>query len=300
MCGFPTLYRFNHIECTRSPVCGLAMLNPGWCHMKRFLENETVLIFGRKNSALIDVSGEILEVKPGRMILLPAGLWHEGAKSIKQPVSYWWVHFYQCRISNEEHTYYLPQKTDSSCGADNSIVLPLTLDVKNSSPYENAFSELLQEYQHPGFTPLIYHSMVERLLLMFASEFNSKISVHTAENKNSATEALVQKIHSLIEDELSNPDASVKYFASLLNLNADYIGRCFKEVTGTSIGQYIQKRRVSLACSRLRETSASVEEVAFQCGFGSRRQFYDEFKRLTGKTPALYRSESAYIGINAL
>lgn len=295
-------YVFRHVECTRSPVCGLAMLNPGWCHMSRLLENETVLIFGRKNSTLIDAGGEILEVRPGRMVILPARILHRGAEPVKIPVSYWWVHFYQVMRLEDETRYFMPRTVDNSADlGDDSIVLPSFMDVRNPMQYANLFSELLSRYEHPGFSPMVYHSLVERLLLAFAEEYHEQsFESSRTQASQTATPVLVRKILELIEDELSNPDASVKYFASALKLNPDYLGRCFKEVMETSIGQYIQKRRVELACSRLRETSASVEEVASQCGFGSRRQFYEEFRRFTGKTPSVYRSESAYVGVNAL
>ena len=66
------------------------------------------------------------------------------------------------------------------------------------------------------------------------------------------------------------------------------------------VGQYISRRRVELACSRLRENNLNMAEVAAECGFGSRRQFFEVFRQHTGKTPAAYRAESAYVGINVL
>lgn len=76
------------------------------------------------------------------------------------------------------------------------------------------------------------------------------------------------------------------------------MGRCFKDAMQISVGQYIAQQRLILACSRLRESFSSIDEICVQCGYGSRRQFYDEFKKLTGKTPAAYRKESAFISTN--
>ena len=295
-------YLFRHADLTKSPVCGLAMLNPLWCHMKRRLENETVLIFGRKNSTLIEVGNEVVEVKPGRMVLLPANILHQGHEPVKVPVSYWWVHFTQCMESEDENRYFLPKQIDlpyTEKVCEDSILLPSVLDVRNPLPFVNAFSELLREYEHPSFSPLVYRGKVLSLLLSFSEEY----ALQQADKNTSSSEktnALVKQVLEKIEDELSNPDASVKYFASLLKVNADYLGRCFKEEMEVPLGQYIQKRRIELACSRLRETFAGVEEVALQCGYGSRRQFYDDFKKHTGKTPTEYRASSAYVGINAL
>lgn len=82
-------YLFKNIDKTKSSICGCAMLNPGWCHIKRKLDTETVLIIGRKNSTLLDDDGKKLEVKPNRMIFLPAGHLHKGLEPIKEAVSYY-------------------------------------------------------------------------------------------------------------------------------------------------------------------------------------------------------------------
>ena len=301
-------YIYSHVECTASPVCGLAMLNPGWRHMERNLENESVLIFGRKNSALIDIGDETVEIKPGRAVLLPAGVFHRGSETIREPVSYWWVHFFQQFEDKNKTRYFLPVEYEKKKQPDfmvknnkNSVVLPLYLDVQNSALYANLLTEILHEYEEPGFSPLMYNALVEKFILTIAEEYYlSEKQVEFVSQKEKSSPLLVKKLLELIEEELSNPNASVKFFAAEMSLNADYIGRCFKEVKGVSVGQYIQRRRVELACSRLRENSASVEEIAFMCGFGSRRQFYDEFKKFTKKTPSQYRADSAYVGLNVL
>ena len=303
-------FLFKHVDYTFSPVCGMAVLNPGWCHIKRKLETESVLIFGKKNTTLITEEGNTLEVKPGRMILLPANRLHFGKEAIKQSVSYYWIHFFQTITTEDEKRYFLPKLMEEKEALTilsspqiyyerlkDSIILPQVIDTVNSVPFNNLFNEILSEFKNPGFSPLIYKNLVVKLLLEFSREcFNSESIKSNAQEGS----AVVNKILVILEEELSNPNASVKYFADKLKLNADYIGRCFKEAMHISIGQYIARRRIDVACTRLRETYDSIDNIASFCGFGSRREFYDEFKKITGKTPALYRSESAVIGINTL
>ena len=301
---------FEHVEQTQSPVCGRAMLNPGWCHMERRLDHETVLIFGKKNTTLLDCNGTEIEVKPGRMVILPARFIHKGKKAIDQAVSYYWIHFFQGFETEHEAHYYLPYEIAENDALsvlssphiayrrmENSILLPQYIDVENQVLFNRLCNEILQEYKKPQFSPLIYRSLVENLLIELFKECFSNKGV---KDNASAGNTLVSKLMVLIEDELSNTDASVKYFAQILKVNQDYLGRCFKEVMKISIGQYISQRRVELSCQRLRETFDSIEQIYVQCGFGSRRQFYDEFKKITGKTPSLYRTESSVISINTL
>ncbi len=277
--------------------------------MTRNLENESVIIFGKKNTALLKVEENVLEVKPGRLVILPAGKLHTGAEQIREPVSYYWLHIYNCiKTESGLERYFIPTQINEKKAQtilsspavayqrlEHDIILPSYLDVQNPPKFENQFNQILQEFKKPGFSPLIYRLLIQKLLLDFSAESFAKPG-----NSNlSPSNKLVHQILLILEDELSNPNASVKYFADRLNVNPDYLGRCFKEAMQISVGQYIAHQRCDLACARLRETTNSIDEIRLQCGYGSRRQFYDEFKKLTGKTPAAYRKASAFIAINA-
>lgn len=300
-------YLFKHIEQTKSHICGMAMLNPGWIHMTRNFENESVIIFGKKNSTLLQVDNEVVEVKPGRVVILPAGHLHKGVEQIKEAVSYYWIHIYNSIETQDEKRYFLPKVLDEKEAQtilsspavayqrfQNEIILPFYIDVSNPQKIEIEFNQILQEYKKPGFSPLIYRFLLEKLLLDIAAE----CFIENKKSNLSQSASLVNQVLLVLEDELSNPNASVKYFANKLNVNPDYLGRCFKDAMQISVGQYIAQQRLVLACSRLRESFSSIDEICVQCGYGSRRQFYDEFKKLTGKTPAAYRKESAFISTN--
>lgn len=303
-------YLFKNVDKTKSPICGCAMLNPGWCHIKRKLDTESVLIIGRKNSTLLDDDGKKLEIKPNRMIFLPAGHLHKGLEPIKEAVSYYWFHFFQQNRVENEVIYYLPQKIEEEKAVnllknkndffenyENELILPQSFDFTSTEKIYNLCTEILHEYAKPSFLKLVYHNLIEQLLLTISNDCFDFFESHS---EKTADSVLVKKMLLILEDELSNPNASVKFFAQKLNVNQDYLGRCFKNVMNISIGKYITKRRISLACLRLRETNDSIENIAFQCGFSSRRQFYDDFKHFTGITPLRYKEDSAYISINSL
>lgn len=303
-------FLFSNIDQTKLNECAVAMLNPGWIHMKRKMNSETVLIIGKKNATLIDDEGVTLEIKPNRMILLAANRLHKGIEPIKEAVSYYWFHFVQQIQIENKAQYVLPELIDEkeACAIlsnatiayerlKNEIILPQSMDLQNTAQITNLCNDILHEIKNPGFSPLIAKNLFINLLIELEKEAFWQNGKST---KTDAGSALVNQVLLILEDELSNTNASVKYFADRLNVNADYLGRCFKEIMHISVGQYIARRRIELACTRLRETSDNIEEIYKQCGFGSRRQFYDEFKQHTNKTPASYRAESAYIGINSL
>lgn len=65
--------------------------------------------------------------------------------------------------------------------------------------------------------------------------------------------------------------------------------RLFKRLTGDTIGEYVLRRRMSLAAVELKETNKSVAEIAYQYGFASHDVFTRAFKRVYGILPNQYR-----------
>ena len=63
----------------------------------------------------------------------------------------------------------------------------------------------------------------------------------------------------------------------------------FKQKFGTSLTEYVGRKRVELAVKLLRETESSVDEIAHKTGFSDRSTFYHAFSKYTGKVPSDFR-----------
>lgn len=293
-------FLFDNLEKTKSFVCGCAMLNPGWTHMSRKLETDTVIILGKKNNTFLTEEGTEIEIKPGRIVLLPAGFHHEGSKIINERVSYYWLHFSQgCP----------PKKIDENCAKkilshnenfakdlEGSALLPHWLDLPSEEieSVTQLFNKLLVDFSLPNYNKIQYNTGIQQLLVYLTQLCINKAR-GTQINKKNVNQIIVK-----IEENLTDPNSSVKYIADLMKLNCDYLGRIFKEVMHISVGKYIVKRRIEIAINRLRETRLTSKEIADQCGFGSLRQFYHHFKAETGKTPGEYRDALSKIEVNVL
>jgi AraC-like DNA-binding protein len=79
---------------------------------------------------------------------------------------------------------------------------------------------------------------------------------------------------------------TVKYLASLVNLDVVYFGRLFKQETGMTVNQYINKIRVQNAENILQSGNYKVSEVAAQCGFSDAMHFYKLFRSIRGFSPS--------------
>ncbi len=73
--------------------------------------------------------------------------------------------------------------------------------------------------------------------------------------------------------------------------NPSYFSRVFKEKFGTSLVEYVNRRRVEGAVKLLREGELSVDEISERVGFSDRSNFYRAFSKYLHTTPTDYRRQ---------
>ena len=67
--------------------------------------------------------------------------------------------------------------------------------------------------------------------------------------------------------------------------------RCFKQQYGITPVEYINQQRIQLAMKLLYNTSYSVSDICFACGYNNLNYFQKVFKKAAGDTPANYRKK---------
>lgn len=92
-------------------------------------------------------------------------------------------------------------------------------------------------------------------------------------------------------DQNLNHELSLDYLAQLVHLNAQYLCRLFKQVTGQTIKQYITTRRLERAKYMFQSTHKSITEISLACGFSDANYFARVFKKKEGMTPTQYQQQ---------
>ncbi len=101
-------------------------------------------------------------------------------------------------------------------------------------------------------------------------------------------EKLMNRIMSVINKEMANPELTVEQLASDVGLSRVHLHRKLKALTNQSPRDFIRNTRLRQAARLLREKDLSVAEVADLTGFSNAGSFTTSFKRLFGVTPSEY------------
>lgn len=111
----------------------------------------------------------------------------------------------------------------------------------------------------------------------------------------SAERAQAPRNEQLFLQALAFVEANLAFGISLtdvarhLGVTPRHVGRIFKAKRGVSVGAFIDRRRLEHAQQLLRERpSASIKDVAAQCGFRDVSYFCRVFRARTGTTPARF------------
>lgn len=104
----------------------------------------------------------------------------------------------------------------------------------------------------------------------------------------SSDEKLMNRIMTVLNREMSNPELSVEYLAREVGLSRVHLHRRLKAITNQSPRDFIRNTRLRAAATLLVEKRLSVAEAADLTGFNSSGNFTTGFKRLFGVTPSEY------------
>ena len=125
------------------------------------------------------------------------------------------------------------------------------------------------------------HGYLTKLIHWIYSNSETK---KTNDNKNT-----IQKILDIINEKEGL--TSLDEISSILHMDKYYLCHLFKQKTGTTLSSYISDKIFEKSCKLLENTTYSVEQISFLCGFSASASLTRFFKTKCGLTPSKYRKE---------
>ncbi|MCT8341024.1 tetratricopeptide repeat protein [Flavobacteriaceae bacterium TK19130] len=113
----------------------------------------------------------------------------------------------------------------------------------------------------------------------------SKIQVSSPDEK------FIKNALQTVEENLANPEFTVKDFQKAMGMSRMQLHRKLKALTQNSASEFIRDLRLQRAAELLSQNSTAVSDVAYDCGFNSLSYFAQCFKEKYGVPPSKYEVE---------
>jgi AraC family transcriptional regulator, arabinose operon regulatory protein len=223
--------------------------------------------------------GEEILVKPGMLVLVPAGTPHSVVES--QNVGVRWLGFCaSCLGLDESHAMMAPFQR-IRMGALPVFELP--------KKRRTFLITLMQELQHESeqLRPDSY-TVIKSLLLLILHE--TKKASNSVQTLNVNRSPVIARALTYIQKNSLN-SISLKDVANAVHLSPAYLATTIKKGTGFSVGEWIMRNRLSEACSRLLHTDEDINTIAHQVGWNDVTHFIRQFKKAYQITPAAWRKK---------
>ena len=100
----------------------------------------------------------------------------------------------------------------------------------------------------------------------------------------------IQKVITYIDTDLT-ANLSLSALSNLLNLSPNYLSSLFKKEVGTTLTNYVNKKRIEHAVYLLSSTDMQIQNIAQYCGIPDVNYFTKIFKKVMNKTPSEFKEE---------
>lgn len=139
------------------------------------------------------------------------------------------------------------------------------------------------------FDPVRYRG-VATILTSFAVQLSVHLDRVVLDQSNTEPK-VVQQAKEYIRQNLGERIALADV-AEHVGVSTFYFCKVFKQSTGMTLTEYINRKRIELTKLKLLNPEARVVEIAFEVGYQSLSQFNRSFRKIVGKSPTEYRRQN--------
>ena len=241
------------------------------------------ILYMLEGDAIFSIGGTEYKLEPHTMLFIPPNVFHGIHVLTDKPYDRYTVHFDPSILSHEHRALLLsnlPAKSDSSCcirGMQDSGVLEMLRQFDDLS--------VSPESLHKPLIPIFLQSLIARILITMPA----LLPTHSP-SSSSLKNDLLEYINDHFTEPITLDTLSARFFASKSQLN-----QTFRRMTGTTIIDYIIRKRISYA-QQLLLNGVSAQQASAASGFGDYTSFYRAYKKHFGCSPNRDKREVAHHG----
>jgi len=132
------------------------------------------------------------------------------------------------------------------------------------------------------FLSILYDLSTSERHVLVSNIFDTNDTIRTSKSRR------IAKACSYIEENLEN-SIKLSDVAALVSMSESAFSHFFKKKTNCTFIDYVTNLRIAKACQMLSETSHTVAEICYTCGFNNISNFIRIFKKKKSMTPNEYR-----------
>ncbi|MBQ7915175.1 MAG: helix-turn-helix domain-containing protein [Firmicutes bacterium] len=181
---------------------------------------------------------------------------------------------------------HLLQADDLLSLVESSGYAHLHCKLKQRADMEQYFRQLYDKHQHlqTAMDAASVKNTLIALLIHFYELYRQAAPTLPLNKTDRQVQAIIEYIDTNYNEAITLDLLQEKTFISKY-----HIAHLFRHLTGFSVIEYTQYRRIIEAQKLLRDTSQTVTEICYACGFNSIQHFCRVFKKFSHTTPAKYR-----------
>lgn len=103
-------------------------------------------------------------------------------------------------------------------------------------------------------------------------------------------ERVIQAVTRYVEGHLDE-NLSLENMARYVNLNADYLGKLFKQQRNQNYSDYVMQVKMKAAAAMLDDFKNHIYEIAVRLGYNNAKNFTRAFRAFFGTSPREYRNQ---------
>jgi AraC-like DNA-binding protein len=146
------------------------------------------------------------------------------------------------------------------------------------------FSDLIDTLENRPFLPLSRVSSLIAGILLHVVDISRRVS-------DTTTPERLSKVISYMEDNIENRIA-VDECAAIAGLSVARFQVFFREKTGIPPAEYVLRKKIERARTKLLDPSSTITDIAFALDFSSSQYFATVFRRFVGKSPQSFRKSA--------
>ena len=143
---------------------------------------------------------------------------------------------------------------------------------------------------------LPYMSRIKRLMMFYeimdlignSDSFSFLASEDYIKTKFEPGNKRVTRIHEFLMKNYQG-DIDLKEIAEVAHMAPASVCRFFKNSTGLTIFEYLNKIKINYSCQLLLNTDLNILDISYDCGFNNLSHFNKQFKKFIGATPTEFR-----------